>query len=281
VRIASLGVVVPWIVMTIAIYGIIIIGGFVTDIGRGVMDPTWRHILTGFAIEWSDRGLFFSGSAWNSFFITVMVSAIAAPLTALVGILTAYVLTRHTFVGKRMFEFITMLAFAIPGTVIGVAYIVAFNVPPIEITGTGLILIICFVFRNMPVGVRAGIAALSQIDKSLDEASSTLGASTGYTVRRVTLPLLKPAIIATLVFSFVHAMTAVSAIVFLVTARYNMATAYIVNRVEAGEYPLAIAYSSLLILFMLAVVTGIQLIVGERKLGRRGVAANAITPGAH
>ncbi len=281
VRLASLGVVVPWVVMTVAIYGIIIVGGFVTDIGRGVMEPTWRHILTGFAIEWNDRGLFFAGSAWDSFFVTVMVSAIAAPITAMVGILTAYVLTRHDFIGKRTFEFVTMLAFAIPGTVIGVAYIVAFNVPPIEITGTGLILIICFVFRNMPVGVRAGIAALSQIDKSLDEASSTLGASTGYTVRRVTLPLLKPAIIATLVFSFVHAMTAVSAIVFLVTARYNMATAYIVNRVEAGEYPLAIAYSSLLIIFMLVVVIGIQLLVGERKLGRRGVAANPIVPGAH
>lgn len=278
VRIASLGVVVPWIVMTVAIYGIIIIGGFVTDIGRGVMEPTWRHILTGFAIEWTTRGLFFSGSAWDSFFVTVLVSAIAAPITALVGILTAYVLTRHDFVGKRTFEFVTMLAFAIPGTVIGVAYIVAFNVPPIEITGTGLILIICFVFRNMPVGVRAGIAALSQIDKSLDEASTTLGASTGYTVRRVTLPLLKPAIIATLVFSFVHAMTAVSAIIFLVTARYNMATAYIVNRVEAGEYPLAIAYSSLLIVFMLAVVIGIQFVVGERKLGRRSVGANTMAP---
>jgi iron(III) transport system permease protein len=130
----------------------------------------------------------------------------------------------------------------------------------------------------MPVGVRAGIAGLSQIDKSLDEASTTLGASTGYTVRRVTLPLLKPAIIATLIFSFVHAMTAVSAIIFLVTARYNLATAYIVNRVEAGEYPLAIAYSSLLILFMLAVVIGIQQAVGERKLGRRGVGANTMTP---
>ncbi len=280
VRIASLGVVVPWIAMTVAIYGIIIIGGFVTDIGRGVMEPTWRHILTGFAIEWNAHGLFFAGSAWDSFFVTVMVSAIAAPITALVGILTAYVLTRHDFIGRRTFEFVTMLAFAIPGTVIGVAYIVAFNVPPIEITGTGLILIICFVFRNMPVGVRAGIAALSQIDKSLDEASSTLGASTGYTVRRITLPLLKPAIIATLVFSFVHAMTAVSAIVFLVTARYNMATAYIVNRVEAGEYPLAIAYSSLLILFMLAVVVGIQLLVGERKLGRRGVSLTSTPSGA-
>jgi iron(III) transport system permease protein len=279
VRIASLGVVVPWIVITVAIYGIIIVGGFVTDIGRGVMEPTWRHILTGFSVEWTGGGLFFTGSAWDSFFVTVMVSAIAAPITTLVGILTAYVLTRHDFIGKRTFEFVTMLAFAIPGTVIGVAYIVAFNVPPIEITGTGLILVVCFVFRNMPVGVRAGIAALSQIDKSLDEASSTLGASTGYTVRRVTLPLLKPAIIATLVFSFVHAMTAVSAIVFLVTARYNMATAYIVNRVEAGEYPLAIAYSSLLIIFMLMVVVSIQFLVGERRLGRRAVTTFSQTTG--
>jgi iron(III) transport system permease protein len=233
------------------------------------MTPTLTHFATGFAVEWGPRGLFWSGSAWDSFFITVGVAAIAAPITALIGLTTAYVLSRHQFAGKRSFEFLTMLSFAIPGTVIGVAYIVAFNVPPIEITGTGLILIICFVFRNMPVGVRAGMAALSQIDRSLDEASMTLGASTGTTVRRITLPLLKPAIVATLVFSFVHAMTAVSAIVFLVTARYNMATAYIVNRVEAGEYALAIAYSSLLIVFMLIVVVGIQFLVGERKLGRR------------
>ena len=205
--------------------------------------------------------------------MTVFVAAIAAPITTLIGILTAYVLSRHDFIGRRAFEFATMLAFAIPGTVIGVAYIAAFNTPPIEIAGTGLILVICFVFRNMPVGVRAGLAALSQIDKSLDEASTTLGAHTGTTVSRVTLPLLKHAIVATLVFSFVHAMTAVSAIVFLVTPRYNMATAYIVNRVDAGEYPLAIAYSSFLIVFMLAVVIAIQYLVGERKLGRRGVAA--------
>lgn len=280
VRIATLSVVIPWIMLTILIYGIIIIGGFVKDIGRGAMTPTFEHFHTGFAVEWTERGLFLAGSAWDSFNTTVMVSAIAAPLTTLIGILTAYVLVRHDFVGRRTFEFITMLAFAIPGTVIGVAYIVAFNVAPLELTGTGLILIICFVFRNMPVGVRAGIAALSQIDKSLDEASTTLGASTGTTVRRVTLPLLKPAIIATLVFSFVHAMTSVSAIIFLITARFNMATVYIVNRVEAGEYPLAIAYSSLLIIFMLIVVLAIQFVVGERKIGRRAVAAPVVSIGA-
>ncbi len=275
VRIASLAVVVPWVIMTLVLYGVILVGGFVTDIGRGAMTWTTEHFHTGFAVEWTERGLWFSGSAWDSFFVTVAVSAIAAPLTAIIGILTAYVLARHDFAGRRSFEFLTMVSFAIPGTVVGVAYILAFNVAPIEIAGTALILVICFVFRNMPVGVRAASAALAQIDKSLDEASATLGAKTGTTVRRVTLPLLKPAIVATLVFSFVHAMTAVSAIIFLVTAKTNMATAYIVNRVEAGEYPLAIAYSALLIVFMLVVILLVQMVVGERKLGRRGQQAAA------
>ena len=111
-----------------------------------------------------------------------------------------------------------MLSFAIPGTVIGISYILAFNVPPLELTGTGVILVICFVFRNMPVGVRAGVAAMSQLDQSLDEASLTLGANTFTTVRRVILPLLRPAIVAALVFSFVRAMTAISAVIFLVSA---------------------------------------------------------------
>jgi iron(III) transport system permease protein len=152
-----------------------------------------------------------------------------------------------------------------------VSYIVAFNVAPLELTGGMAILILCFVFRNMPVGVRAGVAALAQIDRTLDEASSTLRASTLRTLTRVVVPLLRPAILATLVFSFTHAMTAVSAVIFLATAKYNLATVYIINRVEAGEYPLAIVYSSILMLFMLAVLLGMQKLVGEAKLGRRVV----------
>jgi iron(III) transport system permease protein len=200
---------------------------------------------------------------------TLEVSAISAPLSAAIGLLTAYLLARQRFAGQRSFEFVTMLSFAIPGTVVGVSYILAFNVPPVELTGTGLILVICFVFRNMPVGVRAGIATMSQIDKSLDEASLTLGARSFTTVRRIVLPLLRPAIVASLVYGFVRAMTAVSAVIFLVSAEYNMATAYIVGRVEAGEFGLAIAYSSVLIVIMLMAISAIQLLVGERKLGRR------------
>jgi len=271
-------VVIPWSIFTAIIYGMILAGGLVKAMGRD-HTPTLEHFLTGFRIDLTSPQIF-AGSAWTSFWTTLEISILAAPLTGAIGLLTAYLLTRQNFAGKRAFEFGTMLSFAIPGTVIGVSYILAFNVPPVELTGTGIILVICFIFRNMPVGVRAGIATLSQIDKSLDEASLTLGARTATTVRRVVLPLLRPALVASMVYSFVRAMTAVSAVIFLVTAQYNMATAYIVGRVEAGEFGLAIAYSSVLIVVMIGAILLIQILVGERKLGRRQAGDVGVPAGA-
>ncbi|MCS6921689.1 MAG: hypothetical protein NZM07_07240 [Elioraea sp.] len=86
------------------------------------------------------------------------------------------------------------------------------------------------------------------------------------------LPLLRPAIVAALAYAFVQAMTAVSAVIFLVSARHNMATDYIVGRVEAGEISLAIAYSSVLIVLMLAVILVIDRVLGAARLGRRAAA---------
>jgi iron(III) transport system permease protein len=274
VALASYFTAIPWALFTVAVYVIILVGAFVRSMGRDYT-PTLEHFLTAFRIERADWGLYFSGSAWDSFFATIKIAAVSAPLTAAIGLLTAYLLTRQRFSGQRSFEFGTLLSFAIPGTVVGVSYILAFNVPPIEITGTGFVLVMCFVFRNMPVGVRSGIATLSQIDKSLDEASLTLGARSATTMRRVVLPLLRPAIVASLVYSFVRAMTAVSAVIFLVTAEYNMATTYIVGRVEAGEFGLAIAYSTVLIVVMLFAILAIQVVVGERRLGRRTLSTSA------
>jgi iron(III) transport system permease protein len=269
------GTALPWAALTLVIYLMIMFGGFVQTWGFD-HSFTLRHYVEAFGIVPSEHGLIWSGAAWNSFFTTLSIAAIAAPLTAAVGLLTAYLLVRQRFAGKDAFEFGTMLSFAIPGTVIGISYILAFNVPPIELTGTGIILVICFVFRNMPVGVRAGIASMSQLDKSLDEASLTLRASSFTTMRRVILPLLRPAIVAALVFSFVRAITAISAVIFLVSAKYDMATSYIIGRVENGDYGLAIAYSSVLILVMLIAITLVQLAIGETRLRRRtevGVAA--------
>lgn len=257
-----------WGTFTVVVYGMIVYGSFVELWGvRNAL--TFKHYITAFSVGWTEHGLHWSGSAWDSFFTTISIAAIAAPLTAAVGLSTAYLLTRQSFAGKDSFEFGTMLSFAIPGTVIGVSYILAFNVPPIEITGTGIILVVSFIFRNMPVGVRAGVASMSQLDRSLDESSLTLGANSWQTFRKVILPLLRPAILAALVFSFVRAMTAISAVIFLVSAEYDMATSYIIGRVENNDYGLAIAYSTTLIFVMLSVVALLQLIVGRIHIGRR------------
>jgi iron(III) transport system permease protein len=268
-KIAVFAVVLPWVVFTLAVYIIIAAGGFVTDIGRWDLTPTFGHVATAFRFEFAETGLELYGSAWDSMLTTLWVAGLAAPLTTLIGILTAWLVARQDFAGRRAFEFGTMLSFAIPGTVVGVSYVAAFNVPPVDITGTAAILIICFVFRNMPVGMRAGLAALAQIDRSMEEASQTMGGGGMTTLRRVVMPLIRPAIFTALVYSFVTAMTAVSAVIFLVSARHNMATAYIMGRVEAGEYALAIAYSAVLMIVMIFCVVIIQLVVGTRKLGRR------------
>ncbi|WP_170162137.1 ABC transporter permease [Paracoccus siganidrum] len=267
-----IGLVALWSLFTVIVYAMILFGGFVKLWG---LDHTLTldHYIRAFGIS-LDGGLRWTGVAWNSFWTTMTIALIAAPLTAGVGLLTGWLIARQRFPGKAAFEFALMMSFAIPGTVIGISYIMAFNLPPIQMTGTALILVACFVFRNMPVGVRGGVAAMAQLDTSLDEASLTLGANSGRTLRRVILPLLRPAILAALVYSFVRAITSISAVIFLVSAKYNMATAYIVGLVENGQYGVAIAYSSVLIVVMVAVIGIFQLLVGERRL-RRPAASEA------
>jgi len=263
----------PWLLFTAVVYVFAFIGGFVQTWGRDYT-PTLAHFRTAFDLQWGTHGLVWAGTAWNSLFTTLKLAAIAAPLCAGLGLLISWLLARTQFAGQRAFEFSALLAFAIPGTVLGVSYILAFNVPPFELTGTGIIIVLCFVFRNLPVGVRAGTASFKQLDKSLDEASTMLRAGTATTLRRVVLPLLKPALVAALVYSFVRSMTTVSAVIFLVTAEYELATTYIIGRVGNGDYGVALAYCTVLIVLMSLATAMIQFLVGERRLGRRAAAVH-------
>ncbi len=273
-------VVYPWLAFTLFVYLFAFAGGFVQTWGRDYT-LTLNHFKTAFALEWGQFGIVWAGTAWNSLFTTVKLAGISAPITAATGLLIAYLLARTEFRGRGLFEFVALLAFAIPGTVLGVSYILAFNVPPVELTGTGLIIVLCFMFRNLPVGVRAGTAAFKQLDKSLDEASLMLRASTAQTLFRVVLPLLKPALVAALVYSFVRAMTTVSAVIFLVTAENELATTYIIGRVGNGDYGVALAYCTVLIILMSLAIALIQFLVGERKLGRRKAGVPAVAIPAH
>jgi iron(III) transport system permease protein len=266
----------PWFAFTLLVYGAVVLGGFVQSWGLD-NSLTLRHYIDAFGVSGTPGGLQWTGQAWPSLLTTLTISAIATPLTALVGILAAWLLVRQRFAFKRAFEFGTMLSFAIPGTVIGISYILAFNTAPVELTGTAAILVLCFVFRNMPMGLRTGIAAMRQLDGSLDEASLTLGANSWTTMRRVILPLLRPAIASALVYGFVRSITSISAVVFLVSADYDMATSYIIGLVSNGSYGTAIAYATALIGIILACIGLMNLLVGQRRL-RRVPAPQAAVP---
>ncbi|VTR24598.1 ABC-type thiamine transport system permease [Actinobacillus pleuropneumoniae] len=249
-----------WVVFNFALYGSIFYGSFTVNWG---VDYTLT--LNNYAMLFG-QGL--SDGAWPSLINTMIYAGIAAPLTALFGLLIAYIVVRKDFQGKKTLEFLTMLCFAVPGTVAGVSYILAFNDAPMYITGTGIIIIISMVMRDLPIGMRAAIAGLGQLDKSLDEASLSLKGSSLKTIWFIVFPLLKPALLSALVTSFVRAMTTVSAIVFLVTADTRVATAYILNRVEDGEYGVAIAYGSILIVVMMAIILFFDWIVGDTRIAK-------------
>lgn len=249
-----------WMAFNLLLYGSIFFGSFTVNWGVDY-SLTLQNYINLFGNGMSD-------GAWPSLITTMIYAGVAAPITALFGLLIAYVVVRQQFYGKKVIEFSTMLCFAVPGTVAGVSYILAFNNAPIYLTGTAVIVVISMVMRNVPVGIRSGIAGLGQLDKSLDEASLSLRASSLQTIRYIILPLLRPAILSTLVYSFVRAMTTVSAIIFLVTPETRVATSYILNRVEDGEYGIAIAYGSVLIVVMLAIILLFDLLVGEARISR-------------
>ncbi|MCK4515145.1 MAG: iron ABC transporter permease, partial [Spirochaetaceae bacterium] len=197
----------------------------------------------------------------------------ATPVTGLVGMFIAFLIIRKKFLGRGLMEFVSMLTFAVPGTVVGIGYILAFNqstgLMPIALTGTGAIIVLLLVFRNMPVGIQSGTAALQQIDASIEEASTDLGAASGTTFRRITLPMIAPAFFSGLVYSFVKAMTAISAIIFVVSGRWNLITVAILGFVDNSQYAQAAAMSILLVFIVMAALGVIQAAVNRVGRGTR------------
>jgi iron(III) transport system permease protein len=189
----------------------------------------------------------------------------------------AFLVVRKRFIGRGVMEFISMLTFAVPGTVVGIGYILAFNQKsnlfPFILTGTAWIIVLLLIFRNMPVGIRSGIAALQQIDPAIEEASTDLGADSSTTFRKVTLPMIAPAFFSGLVFGFVKAMTAISAVIFVVSGKWNLITVAILGFVDNSRYASAAAMSLLLIVIVLIAMGIIQLVVN--RIGR-GVRTTSI-----
>ncbi len=192
---------------------------------------------------------------------TIQIALIATPIGGVLSILIAYLVVRKRFIGRGAMEFISMLNFAVPGVVVGIGYILAFNTPPLRLSGTALIIILVFIFRRMPVGIRDGIAQLQQIDPSIEEASSSLGAGFFRTFTRVTLPLVAPAFLSGLVYIFVRCMTAISAVVFVVSASWQLLTVALLYEVDQANLAAAAAYGYVIIAIVLTAIVFMRFVV--------------------
>jgi iron(III) transport system permease protein len=253
-------VLVVWTVFVASLYISIVVGSFAQLWGVNYSFTT-RHYQD------------FMRAGWPVFLYTARVAAISAVPAMLLGFLVAYLVVRHRFWGRRFVEFGSLLSFATPGTVMGVAYIFAFNTGPWLLTASAAIIILALVFRNMPVAIRAAVAGLAQIDPSLEEASTMLRARSLTTLRRVLFPLLVNTLVTGLIFAFVSAMTAVSQVIFLVSPGNQLSTVLLLGWVEQGQLGRAAAMGTVLIvsmLFTIVVVLALARRIGMRMVGVEG-----------
>jgi iron(III) transport system permease protein len=266
VRWVLLSSVLAIVTLVIMLYGTIVLGSFTKLLG----------VNHSFTLEHWEAVLF--GYGTKAVTDTVTLSAIATPIAGLLGVIVAFLVVRRRFIGRGALDFGVMLGIAIPGTIFGIGYLLAFNTPTevfgitvipkltggAAVLGGAIAIAMVYVLRSAPGGLRSGVASLQQIDPSIEEASTSLGANQAITFRRITLPLIRPAFLAGLIYSFARSMTAISAVIFLTTPEVRIMTAQILNETDAARYGNAFAYSVLLILIVLAAIAILSVVVGTR-----------------
>jgi len=190
-------------------------------------------------------------TGWKTLYLSIIVSLLSAILASGLGILQGYLFARKTMPGKKLFEFLTLFGLAVPGTVMGIGYILIFNGPPFFLTGTVLLLVLNMTFRKIGVGLEAGISKMHQIDMSMEEASNDLGGGPYKTFFKVVLPLLSPAFIAGFVYTFMTSMVSISSVIFLISPGTNLASIYILNLAQHAKIGMASAISFVLIVIVM------------------------------
>lgn len=199
---------------------------------------------------------------------TLIIACIGTPLGGLLAVLIGYAATRLKVRGHKTLETVSLLNYTLPGTVVGIAYIIAFNDKPLVLTGTVWILVAAYLFRYSSAGIRNVIAALTQIDPSIEEASRSLGASSFKTFTSITIPMVLPAVLAGMRYLFIHSMTAISATIFLVSVHWTLITTRILECMTELQFAQACAFSVVLILLVFT-ASGLMALIA-RTLCRTG-----------
>lgn len=217
----------------------------------GALFKTWGYDFS-LTTKWFEQ-VFTKYHGFQAFRDSFLLSLVAAPITAILSMIISYLVVKRNFKSKGFIEAVSMLAMAVPGTVLGVGYIRGFSGGLFHtgilqgLYGSAAVLIIVFIVRSLPTGTRSGISALRQIDKSIEESAYDMGADSFTVFRTVTLPLIKDSFFSGLVTAFVRSITAISAIILLVTPQFLLITVQINEFAEKGNYGIACAFATILI----------------------------------
>ncbi len=223
----------------LALFGVVFAGAFTEAIGPR-NNFTLAHFGTRFGLQY----------LWTS----IKMGLAAGFLAAIGGTVLAYILERKRIPGRGGIEFLTLLGLSVPGTVLGLGYLLAFHNPPVALTGTFLILVLNTGFRELPAAMEAGMSKLRQLDLAIEEASADLGVGPVGTFLKVVVPNIGSAFMAGLIYAFMTGMITVSAIAFLVSPGANLASIYILQLAEMGYLGEGCAVSVMLIAIVFACV---------------------------
>lgn len=209
--------------------------------------------------------------AKQSLFDTVKLAAVTTPITGIMAMVMAFLIVRKKSKLNKPMEAIGMIGMIIPGTILGYAYILQFNSPPLYLTGTFVVLVVSCLFRYLPMGLRSGITSLQQIDPSIEESASDLGANSFQVFTKVTLPLIKSSFFGGLVYTFVRTMTSMSALIFLVSAKHKLLTISILDQVDRGQFGPASAMSTMLIVIVYAFIMLLYKLLGLIGINKKDI----------
>jgi iron(III) transport system permease protein len=225
--------------------------------------PFWASVLQG---EWQSIIAYKYAPIWNSLWVSILVAIGGASLTLLAG----YIIEKKRPKGDQILYTLSVLPAAIPGTVMGLGYILAFNKPYFFIYGTFWIIIINIIICNFTLGVLSSIANLKQIDKSIEEAAVSLGANPITSFTRVVFPLTRTAFFSNIAFFFMRAMTTISAVIFLISAKVKLAAIEIIFLDIDGRTASANAMCTIIILIVVGMLVAMRLITGRGGLKGMG-----------
>lgn len=184
----------------------------------------------------------------NSITNTYLFGICAIFIVVFMGIFISYLTVRKRSYVTEVLDTVTMFPYIIPGSVLGISFLYAFNKQPLILSGTALIIIISLAIRRMPYTIRSSTAIITQISPSIEEAAISLGATEFKSFWKVTVPMMLPGVLAGAIMSWITLISELSSSIILYTSKTSTLTVAIYTEVIRSNFGNAAAYSTVLTL---------------------------------